>query len=91
MVVCIDTSSAVWTVIEGANALTGGLFLTLLLIMLFFFFMCFLFRLSLEWSAIFILPLNLGLVACDSTFMAATGVLLIYLGVILGKNFLFIR
>lgn len=89
MVTCIEGSGLVWTIIQGLNAQTGSLYLSLMLVMISLIFVCLLFRISIEWSAIFIVPFNLALMSCDSTFTAAGGVLLIYLGVILGKNFFF--
>lgn len=86
---CIETVGSFPTIIDGLNQLTGGLFYTLLLIMFATVFICLIFRLNIEWSAILIAPLSIGLMACDASFMPAGGALLLYLGILLAKNFFF--
>jgi len=74
-------------IIEFSNNLTGSLFLTLLIITIFLILTGLLFRLSLEFTAIIILPLLLVFMATTSEFLAVGGVFLLYLGVIIAKNF----
>ena len=68
---------------------TGSLFLTLLGVVMLLLLFCFLFRIPVEFSAVLVLPLLLGLMAYMTEFVAIGGVFLIYLGVIVGKNFFF--
>jgi len=46
------------------------------------------FPLPLEWTAIFIMPLLLTLMAFDAAFYPAGGVFLIYLGFVIATNLL---
>ena len=68
---------------------TGSLFLTLLGVVMILLLLCFLLRIPIEFSAILILPLMLGLMSYFQEFVAIGGVFLIYLGIVLGKNFFF--
>lgn len=73
----------------ASNDVTGSLFLTLFGIVIAIVFLCFLLRIPMEFSAILVLPLLLGLMAYMQEFVTIGGIILIYLGVILGKNFFF--
>ena len=75
--------------IAGMNTITGSLFLTLFLIMVLLLFLCLAFRLPIEASAILMLPLLLVLMAMTKDFLAVGGVVLIYLGIMVGKHILF--
>lgn len=69
--------------------ITGSEFLTLLgmvLCILLFFMM---FRIPIEVSSILVLPLLIILMAYSGEWFAITGVLLIYLAILLAKNWLF--
>ena len=86
----INGSGTIGTMIQYATAdITGSLFLTLLGVVMLLLLLCFLFRLPIEFSAILVLPLLLGLMAYMQEFVAIGGVFLIYLGIVLGKNFFF--
>ena len=86
----INTTGTIGTIIQYSNTeVTGSLFLTLLGVVMLLMLLCFLFRLPIEFSAILILPLLLGCMAYMQEFVVVGGVFLIYLGVILGKNFFF--
>lgn len=91
MVLCIDTGGIVYAVLAGmTDGVTGSFFLTTLLISLFLMTVALGLRIPVEITAILLLPLHLGLLAClGSDWLAITGTILIYLGIILGKNFFF--
>ena len=67
---------------------TGDLFLTLLCIVLLILAFCLMFRIPIEFSAIIVLPLLLTLMAFSSQFLAIGGLTLLYIGVLVAKNFL---
>lgn len=88
--VFFNESGFVGTVIIGiTNNVTGSIFLTLLLIVLLLLVAAALFRLSIEWTAIIIMPLLLVLMSYEGLFLPVGGVFLIYLAILLGKNFFF--
>lgn len=91
MVLCMDTSGLIYSIIVTMAAnITGSFFLSTLLISLFFMGLTALFGIPVEFSMIILLPLHLGLLACfGADWLAITGVILIYLGILLGKNFFF--
>lgn len=89
MVLFINESGVSYQVINGLNGITGSAFLSLLFIVIILFLIAILFRIPIEFTAIFILPLVLTFAAFYGEFVAVTGVLLIYLGVLLGKHFFF--
>lgn len=92
MVLYLNNSGFIYAFIYYAtNNVTGSLFLTLLGIILVLMAMAFAFKVPLEFTGIFILPLLLILMAFTSDFLALGGIFLIWLGVILAKNFLFGR
>lgn len=70
---------------------TGSLFLTLLFILLGLMAMAFAFRVPIEFTIIFLLPLVITLMAFNANFLALGGILLVWLGIILAKNFFFGR
>jgi hypothetical protein len=85
-----NESGTIGTIITYANTeVTGSLFLTLLGVVLLVLMLCFLFRLPIEFSAVLVLPLLLGLMGYMQKFVAIGGVFLIYLGIVMGKNFFF--
>lgn len=78
------------TVIIGlTNNVTGSLFLTLLLIVILLLVVAALFRISIEWTAILVMPVLIVLMSYEGLFLPVGGVFVIYLAVILGKNFFF--
>lgn len=92
MVVCINTSGFIYAFIAAmANNVTGSLFLATLLIFIFIMAIAAgLFRIPIEFTAIILLPMNLAFLACiGSDWTAIVGTILIYLGILLGKNFFF--
>lgn len=86
----INASGTIGSILTYATSdVTGSLFLTLLGIVIGILFICVLFRIPMEFSAILVLPLLLGLMAYMQEFVPIGGVFLIYLGIIMGKNFFF--
>lgn len=84
-----ETGSIGTMILYATNDITGSLFLTLLGVVMILMLLCLLLRLPMEFSAILVLPLLIGLMAYMQEFVAIGGVFLIYLGIILGKNFFF--
>lgn len=83
-----ETGFIAIVITDMTNNLTGSLFLTLMLIMIFFILVALLFRLPIEFAIILILPLFLVFMAATSEFLAVGGVVLIYMGIIIAKNFI---
>ena len=75
--------------IEATNNLTGDIFITLLLLMIIIIAFFLMFRIPIEATAIFILPLLLTFMSYYSNFVAIGGLFLIYLAVLFAKNFFF--
>jgi hypothetical protein len=67
---------------------TGDLFLTLLCLVIGILAFCLMFRIPIEFSAIIILPLLLTIMAFTSEFLAIGGLTLVYIAILLAKNFL---
>ena len=76
-------------IIIGLIAITGSFFLSLLIIIFLFLVLAMALRIPLEFTAIFILPCLIVLTAYESQLMSVCGVILIYLGILLGKHLLF--
>jgi len=85
-----NTTGTIGVILQYATTeVTGSIFLTLLGIVIGLMVLCMLLRLPMEFTAILVLPLLLGCASYYSEFTAILGVFLIYLGVIVGKNFFF--
>lgn len=91
MVLCIDTSGIIYLFFQAMSSnVTGSFYLSTLAIALLIIGSCALFGIPIEFTAIILLPLHLGFLAClGSDWLAVTGIILIYLGILLGKNFFF--
>lgn len=86
----INESGIAGQVIIDLNTnVTGSTFLSLLMIVFILLILFLLLRVPLEFSAIFILPMLIIFGSIDGSFSATLGVFLIYLGILLGKNFFF--
>lgn len=87
---CFDVTGITYAVVSGlTGSVTGSYFLSLLMIVLLFMTIVVAFRMPVEISAVLVLPLLIALLACDGDWMSITGVTLIYLGILVGKNFFF--
>lgn len=91
VVACFDTTGVIYTVLVSMTTdVTGSFFLTTLVISLILMVLALGLRIPVEISAIILLPIHLGFLACLGTdWLAITGTILIYLGILLGKNFFF--
>lgn len=90
MVLCIEPTGVIAGVFNLMTSnITGSLFLTTLIIALLIIAISAMFGIPIEYIAILTLPFHLGLLACMGDWLAITGTILIYLGIILGKNFFF--
>jgi len=89
MVLFINQTSFISTIIiDLTTNVTGSLFLSLLIITFFFILIALMFRLPMEASAVILLPLLLTFMATESQYIVVGGIILLYLGTILGKNFI---
>lgn len=68
------------------NNVTGSPFLSLVVLFLFLLVLCLAAGIPMEWTAIFILPLCIYLMAYSSQFLQIAGFVLIYLGILLAKT-----
>ena len=86
-----DETGFIYTVVNAITVnVTGDLFLSLLLITLLFMFFAFAFRIPLEFTIILVFPLLIGFaVEGGAGFGPVLGVGIIYLAVLLAKNFFF--
>jgi hypothetical protein len=89
--VFMNTSQQVYTIIYNMSQTTGSFFLTLLMLIILIMVVFAIVGLSVEWSAIFIFPLLLVLMAYDAAFYPAGGAMLLYLAFLFAKNFFFTR
>lgn len=83
----LNSTSVTAGVVEGLKNLTGDYFSSMLLIVLLLLVLCLALQMPMEVSIIFVLPFLLLCYAFVPNFTAVTGVFLIYLGIIVAKNF----
>jgi hypothetical protein len=84
----INSTGVTAGIISGMTDLTGDYFLTMLTIVILLIVLCVALQMPMEVSAIFVLPFLLVCYAFVPSFTAVTGVVLIYLGIIVAKNFI---
>lgn len=91
MVVCIDLSGVTYSVLAGlTNNVTGSMFLSTLVISFILITILLGCHIPIEISMIILLPLHLAFLAClGGEWLGFVGVILIYLGILLGKNMFF--
>jgi len=91
MVTYINETGITGIVIEGIIAnVTGSMFLTLLIALALIIVFALMFRIPLEFTALLIFPLIIGFfVYGGAAFGSVLGIILIYLAVLLAKNFFF--
>jgi len=68
---------------------TGSTFLTLLAIVMGLIVIALMFRLPVEWTSIIVFPFLIVTAAFYTDFLPVLGVFVIYLGILVGKNFFF--
>jgi len=91
MVVCLDTTGLIYSFLAAMSTdITGSFYLSTVVLALFIMGFTALFGIPIEFSAILLLPMHLGFLACLGTdWLAVTGIILVYLGILLGKNLFF--
>ena len=88
----IDTNGTIYTVLQGITTnVTGSWFLTLLFITMLVIALALAFRIPVEFTMLFMIPFFIVLMAFNGQFLAIGGVVLIYVGILLAKNFFFSR
>lgn len=86
----LNTSNELAVVIEYLTYnVTGDLFLSLLCFMLVLMGLALAFRIPVEWTAVLIFPLLLGLLAITGQFLPVLGGFVFFLAVIIGKNWFY--
>lgn len=75
-------------IINTTEQTTGSIFLTFLFIMLFLVAIAMIFQIKLEYTMIILLPVLLALMSYYQQFVAIGSVILIYLAIIVTKNFI---
>ena len=88
MVFLNDSGIIAGILTSGTLNVTGSIFLTLLFILLFLILIGIFFGIPLEFIAILIIPICIGTGAYYSIFLAPFGIILIYLSIIVAKNWL---
>lgn len=85
-----NESNVIGNLIVYMNSnVTGSLFLTLLFVVILLLAICALFRIPMEFTAIFVLPFLLAVMTDMGEFLGVGGVFLIYLGILVAKNLWF--
>ena len=87
MVFINETGLMATLLVEATNNITGNIFITLLGLMMIIIVLFLSFRIPVELTAIFILPMMLTFMAFYGDFIAIGGALLIYIGFIFAMNF----
>jgi len=86
----INTTDIIGSILDaGTQNATGSLMATLLFILLFLVVICLMFGIPLEFISIIILPLCLSCASYYSDFFKPLIVILIYVSMIIAKNWLF--
>lgn len=83
----INSTSVTAGIVDGLTDITGDWFSAMLLVVILLVVLALALQLPLEVTAIFVLPFLLSCYAFVPSFTAVTGVVLIYVGIILAKNF----
>lgn len=76
---------------QATEVTTGSLFITFLIIMMAIMSVAFMFRIPLEYTSLLILPLILGYAAYYTGWVAALAAILIYLAILITKNFILVK
>lgn len=85
----INETGFIYTVVSAlVENVTGNLFGAFFLIMLAVFALGIAFKVPIEYTAIFLIPLYVALAAYYQSFLALFGVLLLFVGVIAAKNYI---
>lgn len=86
----INQSGTIYTILNAITYnVTGDIFTTFLLIMLCLLFLGLALRIPLEFTSLLILPLLLIIMAYSGQYIQIGGIIVIYLSIVLAKNFFF--
>lgn len=86
----VNESQIIGTILAtGTQTTTGSMFISLLLIMIFLFVLTFIFNISLEYSAVLFFPLLITYASYYQEFIGVLGATIIYLSIIISKDFFF--
>lgn len=86
----INTTDIIGSILDsGTQNATGNMVATLLFILLFLVVICLMFSIPLEFISIILLPLCLAMASYYSDFFKPLIVILIYVSMIIAKNWLF--
>lgn len=88
--VAINTTNEMAVVLEYLTYnVTGDMFLSLLFFMLIVMGLALAFRIPIEWTAVIIFPLLLGLLAVTGQFLPVIGGFIFFIAVLIAKNWLY--
>lgn len=86
----INTTNEMAVVLEYLTYnVTGDMFLSLLFFMLIVMGLALAFRIPIEWTAVIIFPLLLGLLAVTGQFLPVIGGFIFFIAVLIAKNWLY--
>lgn len=90
MVLFLNTTETIGIILGNASTYTtGSMFMTMLVILILIMATAILFGIRLEFTSILVLPLLLTYMAFYKEFMVIGTVIILYLSIILTKNFIF--
>ena len=90
--VLINQSGTLYAIMSGFTTdISGSWFLTCLLVVIAILLIALALHIPLEFTAVLVMPLLLVFMAFSGDFASIGGIFLIYLGILLAKNFLFGR
>lgn len=85
-----NSSDWIWVLITSFTSnVSGSFFLTLFTLVVFLIVLMLMFRIPIEFTAIFILPFLIVLMAFTQEFLAVGGVITIYLAILLARFWIF--
>lgn len=86
----INQTGVIGTILQaGTESLTGSISVSLIMIFLFLLAIAFMFQIPLEYTSIIMLPISLSVGAFYSNILVPLITILIYLSMIIAKNWLF--
>lgn len=89
MVYLLNTSDTVGYGIWGLNSVTGNWYVTLFVIFILLMALALIFRIPLEFTLVFLLPIGIAFAIASNNFLPILVTILIFGGVLLAKNFIF--
>lgn len=89
MVYLLNTSDTIGAGIWGLNSITGNWHISLLIVFVLLIALAFVFRIPLEFTTIFLLPIGIAFAVASNNFLPVIVVILMFAGVLLARNFIF--